>query len=112
MPEVLVSGAFNDLRARDVRFLQEAARLGNLTVFLWNDESVRNLVGRLPEFPQAERLYMLEAIRYVNRVVLADGPVEPEIERIRPDIYLVNADGDRPEKQEFCRKHNLQYVVL
>jgi glycerol-3-phosphate cytidylyltransferase-like family protein len=55
---------------------------------------------------------MLEAIRYVNRVVLADGPVEPEIERIRPDIYLVNADGDRPEKQEFCRKHNLQYVVL
>jgi glycerol-3-phosphate cytidylyltransferase-like family protein len=69
MPEVFVSGAFNDLRSRDVRLLQEAARLGKLTVVLRDDETFQKLMERVPEFPQAERLYMLEAIRYVNRVV-------------------------------------------
>ena len=76
MTEVFVRGPFHDLRSRDVRFLQEATRLGNLTVGLWSDESFRRLVGRPPEFPQAERMYMLEAIRYIDRVVLVDEPVD------------------------------------
>jgi len=37
---------------------------------------------------------------------------EPEIQRVRPDIYAVNEDGDKPEKKEFCREHGLEYVVL
>ena len=36
----------------------------------------------------------------------------PEITRIRPDIYLVNEDGDKPEKRAFCEEHGLEYVVL
>jgi hypothetical protein len=27
-------------------------------------------------------------------------------------MYAVNADGDKPEKREFCRTHGIQYVVL
>jgi hypothetical protein len=37
---------------------------------------------------------------------------EPEIAVIKPDIYAVNEDGDKPEKRQFCEKHNLRYVVL
>jgi hypothetical protein len=37
---------------------------------------------------------------------------KPEIERIQPDIYLVNEDGDQAEKREFCRQHGLDYVIL
>ena len=59
---------------------------------------------------------MVQAIRSVSQAFIASGSgyldVEPEIDRVRPDIYLVNADGDRPEKREFSRTHGLQYVVL
>jgi hypothetical protein len=59
---------------------------------------------------------MVQAIRSVSQAFISAGSgyldVEPEIERVRPDIYLVNVDGDRPEKREFCRKHGLEYVVL
>ena len=116
MPEVFVTGAFDELRSRDVRFLQEAARLGNVTVLLWPDESIHNLVGRLPEFPQTERLYMLAAIRSVDRVVLTDGPVEPDDlplqNGLRPDIWVVNAAEDTPAKRAFCASAGIGYRVI
>lgn len=116
MPEVFVSGAFNDLRSRAVRFLQEAARLGDLTVFMWEDESFRRLIGRLPEFPQAERLYMLESIRYVNRVVLADGLVDLDAfllqNRRRPDVWVVNAAADTPAHRHSCASAGIGYQVI
>jgi cytidyltransferase-like protein len=116
MPEVLVSGSFNNLRSRDVRFLQETARLGDLTVMLWSDENFRRLVGRQPEFPQAERLYMLEAIRYVSRVVLAEEPVEPDRlplpAGLRPDLWAVHAAEDTPAKRAFCASAGLGYQVI
>jgi hypothetical protein len=31
---------------------------------------------------------------------------------VKPDIYAVNEDGDKPEKREFCRKYGIEYVVL
>lgn len=37
---------------------------------------------------------------------------EPEIERIKPDMYAVNEDGDKPEKRAFCAQHKIEYVVL
>ena len=54
---VIVSGPFDDIRAGDMRFLQEAARLGPLHVLLWNDASLRATTGRDPKFPEAERVY-------------------------------------------------------
>ncbi len=41
--QVIVSGGFDDLKSRDLRFLEEAARLGELTVLLWPDASYKNL---------------------------------------------------------------------
>ena len=37
---------------------------------------------------------------------------EPEIAEIRPTYYVVNEDGDQPEKREFCNAHGLEYIVL
>jgi hypothetical protein len=37
---------------------------------------------------------------------------EPEIAWIKPDLYAVNEDGDKPEKRAFCGKHGIEYVVL
>ena len=116
MPEVLVSGAFNNLRSRDMRFLQEAARLGDVTVALWSDASFHRLVGRRPEFPQAERLYTLQAIRFVRRVVLADALVEPEQFPIqtdrRPDLWAASPAEDSPVKRQLCLSAGVGYRVI
>jgi len=67
-------------------------------------------------FPQEERRYIVQAVRYVKQALVSSGrgwvDAEPEIELIRPDIYVVNEDGDNAEKREFCRAHGIEYVVL
>jgi hypothetical protein len=37
---------------------------------------------------------------------------EPEINLIKPDVYVVNEDGDKPEKRVFCQQHGIEYIVL
>ncbi|HVM72176.1 MAG TPA: adenylyltransferase/cytidyltransferase family protein [Anaerolineales bacterium] len=113
MTEVCVGGAFNDLRSRDVRFLQEAARLGDVTVFLWSDEAFRRSWGRLPEFPQAERLYMLESLRFVRRVILVDVPDElPRQTGLHPDIWAVTAAEASPSGRQRCAAAGIDYQVI
>ena len=67
-------------------------------------------------FSEEERRYMVNAIRYVKRALISTGTgwmdAEPEIEAIQPDMYVVNEDGDKPEKREFCKQRGLDYVVL
>ena len=65
--QIVVSGAFDDLRSRHLRFLEEASKLGELTVLLWPDDAIRSASpARPPKFPLAERLYFLNAVRYVQ----------------------------------------------
>ena len=80
------------------------------------------LMEQMPGLPEQnfilepERLYMVQAIRFVKEALVATGSgwmdAEPEIAKIYPDIYAVNEDGDKPEKRAFCQEHNLGYVVL
>ena len=76
MSRVLVAGSFDDLRVHHMRLLQEAARLGSVHVLLWSDPLARALDGVAPQFPQAERQYLVEAVRYVDRVTLIDNLVD------------------------------------
>src|ERR1039458_8600666 len=70
--QVVVSGGFDDIKSRDLRFLEEAAKLGELTVLLWPDSVLQKLTGKAPKFPLAERNYFLNAVRYVSKVVEAN----------------------------------------
>ena len=56
---IIVSGGFDDIKSRDLRFLEEAAKLGALSVLLWPDAAISRLTGKAPKFPLAERLYFL-----------------------------------------------------
>ena len=59
---------------------------------------------------------MAGSIRFVKDALVSSGngwlDAEPEIERIQPDIYAVNEDGDRPEKRTYCQSHGIEYRVL
>jgi cytidyltransferase-like protein len=113
---VVVSGGFDNLRSPHIRFLQEAARAGRLTVMLWNDLSLRRLSGAAPKFPQAEREYLLSAIRFVSEVKLVEGPPDvdslPEVEGPQPECWVVESGQDNSSKKSFCTARGIQYCVL
>ncbi len=115
--KVLVTGCFDWFHSGHVRFFEETASLGDLYVIVGHDENVRLLKGEgHPLFPAEERRYMVGSIRFVKEALVSTGngwmDAEPEIQAIKPDMYVVNEDGDKPEKREFCRERGLEYVVL
>ena len=115
--KVVVTGCFDWFHSGHIRFFEETSTLGDLYVILGHDENVQLLKGEgHPLFPAEERRYMVQAIRYVRQAYISSGQgwmdAEPEIAQIKPDIYAVNEDGDRPEKRNFCAEHGLEYVVL
>jgi cytidyltransferase-like protein len=115
-PGVIVSGAFDNLSSRDLRFLEEASKLGSVTVLLWTDEVVRQHHGRPPKFPFAERDYLLRAIRHVGHVVpLARLDHANELPRDLIHGATVWADvesGSSEIRRQFARKFGIGYRVM
>jgi cytidyltransferase-like protein len=116
MAEVIVSGLFDDIRSPDVRFLEEAARLGAVTVQLWSDESLRLTTGRRPVFPEDERIYMLEALRFVDRVIPVRGKIDEDTIWLKegsiPHAWAATEAEDSPGKRAFCAAHKIDYRVI
>ena len=114
---VVVTGCFDWMHSGHVRFFEEASAFGELFVVVGHDENLRLLKGEgHPLFPEDERRYLVQSVRFVTRALISSGSgwmdAEPEIDRIKPDYYVVNEDGDKPEKREFCVQHNIEYKVL
>ncbi len=114
---VLVTGCFDYVHSGHVRFFEEVSAYGDLSVVLGHDANLRLLKGPgHPLFPEQERRYVVGAIRYVTQALIATGhgwlDAEPEIQRLRPDIYAVNEDGDKGGKREYCAKMGIEYLVL
>lgn len=116
-PRAIVTGCYDWLHSGHIRFFMDAAAVGELYVVAGSDRNVALLKG--PGHPlqsEAERRYMIGAVRCVHRCLVSSGSgwmdAEPEVATIRPRSYVVNEDGDKPEKREFCRAHGIDYVVL
>lgn len=110
---VVVSGSFDDLRSPDVRLLQEAGRLGPVHVRLWSDELVASLLGRAPAFPQAERRFVVAALRYVASVglVTARASITGSLVGLRPRAVFQRPGEDDPAVRAASRHLGIEYVV-
>jgi cytidyltransferase-like protein len=115
-PQVVVSGGFDDLRGRGMRFLQEAANLGELTVLLWPDETLSRLTGQPPKFPLAERQYLLQAVRYVTSVIptspFPDLNTLPHLTDLQPRVWVDEENPGNAARRAYCAKQGLAYRVL
>lgn len=112
---VVVTGAFDDIRSSDIRFLQEAARMGSLHVLLWDDPTVRSLTNANPKFPEEERLYFLQSIRFLSKVSLvtsAGADELPSVDGVLPSAWIVREDEDTVNKRTFCESNKVNYQVL
>jgi cytidyltransferase-like protein len=113
---VVVAGSFDDFNSQHVRLLEEASKLGDVHVLLWSDETVRALQGHPPKFPQEERLYLLQADRYVNEVRLVTGQVDqdsmPLVGGINPEIWVVEEASDNSRKRAYSKSRGIGYRVF
>lgn len=112
--QVVVAGGFDDIRSHDLRFLEEAGKLGELTVLVWPDAMLERLTGKPPKFPLAERLYVLRAIRYVARGLetAAEAAQNSLPESLHANIWADLPSPDNVEREQFCRRHNLVYRLI
>lgn len=114
--KVFVSGCYDMLHSGHVAFFKEASRYGDLYVGIGSDATVEQLKHRKTVYSEKERLYMVKAIRYVKDAFINSGSgmldFLPLLDRIRPDIFVVNSDGGSDAKRELCRERGIEYVVL
>lgn len=106
---VVVSGAFDNLTVRDIRFLEETAKLGALTVLLWSDALVAKTTGHAAKFPIAERHYLLNAIRYVSETRAVDSEFLPD--SVSADIWADRGNAN-PARQQFAKKQGIDYRII
>ncbi|MCJ7702738.1 MAG: adenylyltransferase/cytidyltransferase family protein [Anaerolineales bacterium] len=114
--KVIVSGCFDLLHSGHITFFETASRYGDLYVALGSDRTVFDLKGKTPVNSQEERLYMVQSVRCVHQAFISQGSgmldFIYELLTIKPDYFVVNADGNTPEKEEICQKYGIEYIVL
>ena len=115
MKKVFVSGCYDMLHSGHVRFFEEASRHGELYVGLGSDANIARLKNRATVNSDAERLYMVKAVRYVKDAWINSGMGKmdfvKEVEALKPDIFFVNEDGVSDEKRRFCAERGIELVV-
>lgn len=79
-------GAFDILHPNHIKFLKEAKKYGtHLWTGVHSDRTIFNYKGKLPIFTLQERIYMLEQLKFVDRVMVAKMTSE-----ITEDFYKKN----------------------
>jgi len=114
--KVMVSGCYDLLHGGHIAFFKTASAYGDLYVIIGRDENLLLLKGKKPVFSEEERLYIVKSIRYVYETCLASGSgmldFEPELKRIKPDIFVVNQEGHTKDKEDLCKILGVEYIVL
>ena len=115
--QIVITGVFDDFLSIHLRFLEEAARLGEVTVLLWPDEAVQKFTGKAPKFSETERFYFLNAVRYVSRVIPVTDVVNnlnelPEVSGYRPKVWADVECHYNEKRKAFCQRHDLEYCVF
>ena len=106
--KVVATGCYDWFHSGHVRFTEEASAYGDLYVCLGSDKNVELLKGKgHPLLCEQERRYVVGSIKYVKQALITTGSgwvdADPEIRRLKPDIYVVNEDGDKGGKREYCQ---------
>ncbi|MCM1028173.1 MAG: adenylyltransferase/cytidyltransferase family protein [Pseudoflavonifractor sp.] len=115
-PKVFVSGCYDMLHSGHVAFFKEASAYGDLYVGIGSDSTIMELKHHKPVYSEKERLYMVKAIRYVTDASINRGSGMLDfidtIDRLKPNIFVVNSDGGSDAKRLFCQERGIKYIVL
>lgn len=115
-PRVFVSGCYDLLHSGHVEFFQQASQFGDLYVGIGSDATYLEYKHRKPMFPQEERLFMVRNIKAVKEAYINEGhgviDFLPTLDVVKPDIFVVNAEGGSAAKRQLCEERGIQYIEL
>ena len=114
--KVFVTGCYDLLHSGHIEFFKQASQYGDLYVGIGSDKTIEEYKHHKPMFPQEERLFMVNAVRYVKEAVINEGrgviDFLPSLDRIKPDIFVVNAEGGSDVKRKICEERGIEYIEL
>ena len=116
---VAVSGGFDPIHPGHIRLFKEARALGDRLVVILNNDNWLKKKKKFNFMSVVERKEVLEAIRWVDMVIVTRHSVDPQdmsvseaLARLKPDIF-VNG-GDRVKQNvpevELCKKLGIRMV--
>ena len=91
---VYTGGTFDLFHANHVNFLKMCAQFGSVVVSLNTDEFIEEYKGKRPIMSYQERKVVLEACRYVDKVVENRGGANSKVAIIgvMPDMIVIGSD--------------------
>ena len=114
--KVFVSGCYDLLHSGHIAFFTEAAAYGDVYVAVGSDKTVFDLKGRTPVNSEDERLYMIKSVKAVKDAFISQGSgmmdFLEEFKLLKPDIFIVNEDGNTQDKHQLCEAYGVEYVIL
>ncbi|MCQ2237562.1 MAG: adenylyltransferase/cytidyltransferase family protein [Bacteroidales bacterium] len=114
--KVFVSGCYDLLHSGHVEFFKQASQYGDVYVGIGSDATYLEYKHRKPMFPQEERLFMVQSIKYVKEAYINEGSgvidFLPTLDIVRPDIFVVNAEGGSEDKRNLCKERGIEYIEL
>ena len=114
--KVFVSGCYDLLHSGHVEFFKQASQFGDLYVGIGSDATYLEYKHRKPMFPQEERLFMVQNIKAVKEAYINEGcgviDFLPTLDIVKPDIFVVNAEGGSDTKRQLCEERGIQYIEL
>ena len=114
--KVFVSGCYDLLHSGHIEFFKQASEYGDVYVGIGSDATYLEYKHRKPMFPQEERLFMVKSVKYVKDAFINKGSgvidFEPTLDIVKPDVFVVNAEGGSEEKRQLCKRRGIEYVEL
>lgn len=114
--KVFVSGIFDLVHSGHIEFFKQAASYGDLYVAVGSDKTAFELKGQVPTNTEDERLFMIQSIACIKYAAISRGSGMMDfldvLMDVKPDIFIVNEDGNIPVKKDLCSRLEIEYIVL
>ncbi len=113
MKTVAVSGGFDPIHIGHIRLMKEARALGDKLIVLLNNNNWLKAKKGFVFMDEQERKAVLEAVRYVDKVIITKHPensedmsVCAELTELKPDIFANGGDrkADNIPEYDLCSK--------
>jgi cytidyltransferase-like protein len=108
---ITISSSFDDFGVQELRRIERAAaQSGPVWVDLPSDAALEAATGRAPKFPEAERRYLAEAVRWVAGVSVVDDWAADRAEEAFPSAGSPTK-ADEPPVQAGDIPHPIVFVT-
>ena len=120
---IITSGYFNPLHIGHINLMRDAKKLGDFLIVIVNNDEQVKVKGSTPFMPEAERMEIVKAIKYVDDIFLSidktigqEKSLEVIANRYKGHKLFFAKGGDRninnlpPEERRVCEEFQIEVI--